>query len=228
MPGQAPVVLAVDTVSAASGVALCAPNGVVFARELGPRGTHAEALIPIVLSMLEESKHDWKDIELLAAAEGPGSFTGVRVGVSFVLGVSDARGIPAVGVGSLDILARGCYDATGLKTGTYVIPSLDVRRGEVAITWFRVLEEGRLSRDMDDGLAAINDPGPPPPSGTALAGDGAMSLWPDRQDYVRWPGTGAERAKAAARLAIEAHAAGTLRPPVPRYARPPQTATRRS
>ncbi|HET9234495.1 MAG TPA: tRNA (adenosine(37)-N6)-threonylcarbamoyltransferase complex dimerization subunit type 1 TsaB, partial [Candidatus Eisenbacteria bacterium] len=215
MPRHVPTVLAVDTVSAASGVALCLSNGAVFARDLGPRGSHAEALLPVVLSLLEESTLGWEDIELLAAAEGPGSFTGVRVGVSFVLGVSDARDIPAVGVGSLDILARGCYDATGLKTGTYVIPSLDVRRGEVAMTRFRVREEGHLSREMDDGLAAVSDPGPPPPSGTALAGDGAMSLWPDREDYVRWPGTGAERAVAAARLAIEVHLAGNSRPPVP-------------
>ena len=228
MPRQAPTVLAVDTVSAASGVALCLSNGAVFARELGPRGSHAEALLPIVLSVLEESNVGWEGIELLAAAEGPGSFTGVRVGVSFVLGVSDARGIPVVGVGSLDSLARGCYDARGLTTGTYVIPSMDVRRGEVAMTRFCVLENGRISQDMDEGLAAIHDPGSPPPPGTALAGDGALSLWPDREDYLRWPGTGAERALAAARLAIEARSAGNDRPPVPRYARPPQTPPRRS
>ena len=228
MPRHAPTVLAVDTVSAASGVALCLSNGGVFARELGPRGSHAEALLPVVLALLEESRQSWEEIDLLAAAEGPGSFTGVRIGVSFVLGVSDARGIPAVGVGSLDILARGCYDAKGLTTGTYVIPSMDVRRGEVAMTRFRVLEEGRLSREMDDGLAALHDPGPPPPSGTALAGDGAASLWPDREDYLRWPGNGAERAIAAARLALDTHRAGSDRPPVPRYARPPQTPPRRS
>ena len=96
------------------------------------------------------------------------------------------------------------------------------------MTRFRVLEKGRLSQDMDEGLVAVEDPGPPPPSGTALAGDGALRLWLDRDDYVRWPGTGTERAVAAARLALELYLGRSGRSPVPRYARPPQTPPRRS
>jgi tRNA threonylcarbamoyladenosine biosynthesis protein TsaB len=220
-----PVVLAVDAVGRAAGVALITGQDFTFARDLGERGGHAEALLPAVLDLLEESRHDWKDIELLAVAEGPGSFTGVRVGVSFALGVSDARGIPAVGVGSLDTVARGCYDANGLDTGTYVIATMDVRRGEVAMARFRMRPGHGLSQDMDTTLISISDPGPPPPSGTALAGDGAPHLWPEIETLIRWPGTGPERALAVLRLAREKTA--SLHPPVPRYARPPQTPERR-
>lgn len=228
-----PVVLAVDTVGRAAGVALLTADDLTVTRDLGERGGHAEALLPAVLDLLSESGHDWKDIGLLAVAEGPGSFTGVRVGVSFVLGVSDARGIPAVGVGSLDTLARGCYDANGLDSGTYVIASMDIRRGEVAMARFRFRPGQGLSQDMDTelilhsdpGLILLSDPGPPPPAGTALAGDGALFLWPELRMLLRWPGTGPERALAVARVAR--HDAASLKPPVPRYARPPQTPERR-
>jgi tRNA threonylcarbamoyladenosine biosynthesis protein TsaB len=219
-----PVVLAVDTVGRAAGVALTAGD-LTVTRDLGERGGHAEALLPAVLDLLSESGHDWKDIDLLAVAEGPGSFTGVRVGVSFVLGVSDARGIRAVGVGSLDTLARGCYDANGLDSGTYVIASMDVRRGEVAMARFRLHPDRGLSSSMDPALVSLSDPGPPPPPDTALAGDGALFLWPEQRTLLRWPGTGPERALAVARVARDD--AASLKPPVPRYARPPQTPERR-
>jgi tRNA threonylcarbamoyladenosine biosynthesis protein TsaB len=222
-----PAVLAVDTVGRSSGVALLTRNDLAFALDLGERGGHAEALLPAVLGLLEESGHRWENIDLLAVAEGPGSFTGVRVGVSFALGVSDARGVPALGVGSLDILARGCYDAIGLDTGTYVISSMEVRRGEVAVARFRVGAGARLSQEMDIVLISLSDPGSPPPSGSAVAGDAASLLWPEVNTLVRWPGTGPERAVAAARLAREGHPAGALSRPVPRYARPPQTPPRR-
>jgi len=220
-----PVVLAVDTVGRAAGVALITAQD-TFARDLGERGGHAESLVLTVLDLLSEAGHDWKDVHLLAVAEGPGSFTGVRVGVSFVLGVSDARGIPAVGVGSLDTVARGCYDANGLDTGTYVIASMDVRRGEVAMARFQARPDQDLVQDTETALMSLSEPGPPPPPGTALAGDGAPYLWPDLQTLIRWPGTGPERALAVARLARES--AATLKAPVPRYARPPQTPERRS
>ena len=219
-------VLAVDTVGRRAGIALVTPEEATFARDLGERGGHAEALVPSVLDLLSEARLDWQDIHLLAVAEGPGSFTGVRVGVSFVLGVSDARGIPAVGVGSLDTMARGCYDANGLDTGTYVIASMDVRRGEVALARFRVRPGPDLVQDTETTLVSLADPGPPPLPGTALAGDGAPHLWPDLQTLIRWPGTGPERALAVAQLARER--AAVLKAPMPRYARPPQTPERRS
>ena len=220
-----PVVLAVDTVGRAAGVALITAEDATFASDLGERGGHAEALVPAVLALFSEAGHDWNDVHLLAVAEGPGSFTGVRVGVSFVLGVSDARGIPAVGVGSLDTVARGCYDANGLDTGTYVIASMDVRRGEVAMARFRSRPDQELVPNPETSLVSLSDSGPPPPAGTALAGDGALFLWPELQTLIRWAGTGPERAIAVGRLARER--GDRLTAPVPRYARPPQTPERR-
>jgi tRNA threonylcarbamoyl adenosine modification protein YeaZ len=224
---QSPIVLAVDTVGKAAGVALLVSPTTAFTRDLGERGGHAEALLPAVHALLEESGLGWDAIDLLAVAEGPGSFTGVRIGVAFVLGVSDARGIPASGVGSLDILARGCYDAIMLETGSYVIASMDIRRGEVALARYRVTRDSGFFREMDPALAAVLDPGPPPPPGSAVAGDGASLLWPEAPGLLRWPGSGPERALALARLALDASRTDSLHVPVPRYAGPPQTRPRR-
>jgi tRNA threonylcarbamoyladenosine biosynthesis protein TsaB len=220
------IVLGVDTVGARGGVALLGPQGLAVGRELGERGRHAEALVPAVSGLLAENGTSWDGLELLAVNEGPGSFTGLRVGVSFVLGVAAARRLPAVGVGCLDILARACYDATGPNTGTYVLGAADVRRGEVSLARFRVGPEG-LIREGGDTLIAVREAGPPPPPGSAVAGDGAHLLWPEATGLVRWPGSGSERALAAARLGLDAYLSGWREPPAPRYARPPEARPRR-
>jgi tRNA threonylcarbamoyladenosine biosynthesis protein TsaB len=148
-------------------------------------------------------------------AVGPGSFTGVRVGIAAALGLSRARGIPVTGVGSLDILARACYDATSPETGGYLIAAQDVRRGEVALARY-VATRGGPVPEAPERLLAVLDPGPAPPAGTRIAGEGSHLLWPDVEGLLRWPGTGEALALAAARLGGERTA---LEPPVPRYAR---------
>jgi tRNA threonylcarbamoyladenosine biosynthesis protein TsaB len=220
------IVLGVDTVGATAGVALLGPRGLAASRELGERGRHAEALVPAVLDLLHDSAVSWDGLGLLAVNEGPGSFTGLRVGVSFVLGVADARSLPAVGVSCLDILAWACYDATGPETGTYVVGASDVRRGEVALARFRVGPEGP-AREGGDTLIAVRDAGEPPPAGSAVAGDGAHLLWPEATGLLRWPGTGGERALATARLGLRGYVSGRREPPAPRYARPPEARPRR-
>lgn len=220
------IVLGVSTVGPSAGVALLGPEGLRASGDLGERGRHAEALLPAVEELLGRARLFWTGLELLAVDVGPGSFTGIRVGVAFALGVAHARGLPAVGVGSLDILARACYDATGPQTGTYVIAGSDVRRGEAAVARFRVGPSGPV-REEDDALVVTAQAGPPPGEGSLLAGDAATLLWPQVQNLRRWPGTGGERALAAARLGLEIHRAGAESPPEPRYARPPEARPRR-
>jgi tRNA threonylcarbamoyladenosine biosynthesis protein TsaB len=209
------MILGIDTTSRRGGVALLAPEGSLVTRDLGPQGGHAERLVPALLELLREAGADWNAVRRIAVAVGPGSFTGVRVGIAGALGLSRARGIPLVGVGSLDILARACYDATSPETGGYIIAAQDVRRGEVALASYAVTGEGpRL--EAAERLAAVADPGPAPPSGTRVAGEGSFLLWPGAPGLVRWPGTGEALAAAVARIGGERV---DLAPPVPRYAR---------
>jgi tRNA A37 threonylcarbamoyltransferase TsaD len=91
------ITLAVDTVSSAGGVALLGACDSPLTKELGDRGRRAEEIVPASLALLEEAGVSWNDVGLLAVDEGPGSFTGIRVGVAFVLGLAEARGLPAAG-----------------------------------------------------------------------------------------------------------------------------------
>jgi tRNA threonylcarbamoyl adenosine modification protein YeaZ len=175
------------------------------------------------VDLLGEAGVAWSALRRIAVAVGPGSFTGVRVGIATALGLSRALGIPAVGAGSLDILARACYDATSPETGGYIIAAQDVRRGEVALATYVVTRSG-LRKESPEGLVPTADPGPVPAAGTRIAGEGSALLWAHAPDLVRWPGTGDALAVAAARMGAEGLPEGDL---VPRYAREADARPRR-
>ena len=210
------VVLGLDTVSADGGVALLILAGRPLTRELGERGRHAEALVPEALALMTEAGIGWGDLDLIAVNVGPGSFTGIRIGLAAALGIHSATGTPAAGVGCLDIVARACYDATSPAVGSYIVCAADVRRSEVVLAGFRVEGDGPVRLD-GDRLTATAQAGTAP-EGATLAGDGAALLWPDAA-LARWAPSGAERAVAAARLGLAAWARGEAEPPAPRYAR---------
>jgi tRNA threonylcarbamoyladenosine biosynthesis protein TsaB len=89
---------------------------------------HAERLLPMVGEILRESRLTYADLQRIAVTTGPGSFTGVRVGLAAARALALALDIPAVGVGSLDALMRGALP--GRADGS-VAALLDARRGEV-------------------------------------------------------------------------------------------------
>lgn len=221
------LILGVDTVGKEGGLALLGASEDPRVMDLGDRGRHAEEIVPAAAALLEASASTWSDVELIAVNEGPGSFTGIRVGVAFALGIAEARGISVTGVSCLDIIARACYDATSTKTVSYIISVVDVRRGEVMKAGYRVDEAG-VAPFGEPALVSVDDPGTPPPEGTVVAGDGADLLWPEALGIKRWIGTGCDRATAAARLGETALEAGELRAPVPRYARPADARPRRT
>jgi tRNA threonylcarbamoyladenosine biosynthesis protein TsaB len=164
------IVLGLDTATAATvaGV-LDAAGAVTEVRddpEPGARPAHAARLLGAAEAALERAGVGWEEVERLAVGLGPGSFTGLRIGIATARALAQARGLPVVGVSSLEALARGAGE-TGL-----VVAVLDARRGEAfAAAW----------RDAAPALA----PAALPPEalaervaalpGTALAvGDGAV------------------------------------------------------
>jgi tRNA threonylcarbamoyladenosine biosynthesis protein TsaB len=140
------LLLAFDTAgpNCAVAVARAGADGVdILARaseQLG-RG-HAERLQPMVGAALAAAKAGYTDLDRMAVTTGPGSFTGVRVGVAFARGLALALDIPAIGVGSLDALAR---PLTRGGEGT-VAAVLDAKRGEVYA----------LVRDTASGAALVD------------------------------------------------------------------------
>jgi tRNA threonylcarbamoyladenosine biosynthesis protein TsaB len=133
------LVLAVDTATAIGSVALV--EGGEVRAELAARvsAKHGETLLPNVARVLEEAGVRVEDVGLFAVGLGPGSFTGLRVGLATMKGLSLARGTPLVGVSSLRVLARGA--AGGARV---VVSLLDAHKNEVFAAAFSEDVEGVL------------------------------------------------------------------------------------
>ena len=103
-------VLAVDTSSTLCSVAILEDTNLIKKLELDNGLTHSETLMPLIKQLLNECELNLSNIDLLVSDIGPGSFTGIRIGVSSCKAFSDSLNIPCVGVSSLEVLAYNIKD----------------------------------------------------------------------------------------------------------------------
>ena len=113
--------------------------------------THSRTLLPMGEDMLKNAELRLADVDLLAVAHGPGSFTGVRIGVSMVKGLAWAGDKPCVGVSTLEAMAWH-----GLAAGGLICPVMDARRSQVYNALFR-MEDGRPVRLTEDRPIALTE-----------------------------------------------------------------------
>jgi tRNA threonylcarbamoyladenosine biosynthesis protein TsaB len=125
-------VLAVDTSTMAGGVALLEDARVVGESLLDVRTTHSERLMLAVDRALGDAGWNARDLDGLAVAVGPGSFTGLRIGLAAVKGLALALGHPIAAVPTLDAMAAALPWTT-----RPVCPVLEARRGEVYASLYR-------------------------------------------------------------------------------------------
>ena len=119
-------ILSVDTSSNVASVAICDDEKLICEITVNNKKTHSQTLMPMIDSALKQSDLEISDIDLVASANGPGSFTGLRIGVSAVKGLAHAKNIPVVGVSILKAMAYN------LPFCEYVIsPIMDARRNQV-------------------------------------------------------------------------------------------------
>lgn len=138
-------VLAIDTSGPVCGVAVMTEAGIRFACAVQNKRTHSVNLMPMVDAALRTTGLTLGDMDRLACTVGPGSFTGVRLGVSTLKGLAHGCGKPCVGVDALEALAAGAGDFPGL-----LCPIQDARAGQVYGACFSVEASGRLRRRMAD------------------------------------------------------------------------------
>ncbi len=120
------IILACDTSGKTGSCALLDDNRpLAVLSEKG--GAHSAAFLPMVMRLLADAGAGFADIGLYACATGPGSFTGIRIGVATVQGMAFASGRPAVGITSLEALA---WPLSG-RTGELVCPVIDARNDRV-------------------------------------------------------------------------------------------------
>jgi tRNA threonylcarbamoyladenosine biosynthesis protein TsaB len=142
-------ILAFDTATRATSVAwLDTDRGVaVEARddpEPGRRPRHTTHLMGLVKEVLDRAGGGWDAVDRIAVGLGPGTFTGLRIGIATARALARAREIPLVGVSTLESLALGATEHPAAADHDVVLAVLDARRGEVfAAAW--PLESGRMS-----------------------------------------------------------------------------------
>jgi tRNA threonylcarbamoyladenosine biosynthesis protein TsaB len=147
------MILGIDTSTAVASVALV-ENGKLILEEVQHAGSqstatnhtnHAEILLPLVDSILERAALSLSDVKAIAVSIGPGSFTGLRIGLSTVKGLAYGWNMPVVGVSTLFAIAERVTGWDGL-----ICPFLDARKKEVYAALFRkkaaTLE--RLTEDL--------------------------------------------------------------------------------
>ena len=110
--------------------------------------THSRTLMPIVESILKNTELTMADMDAVAA--GPGSFTGIRIGVAAAKGLAFAADKPAVGVSTLEAMARNVAHVPGL-----VICAMDARRQQIYNALFEADAEGQLTRLTPDRAIAL-------------------------------------------------------------------------
>ena len=137
-------ILALDTATKVGSVAIMEDDNVLAESTLNADITHSETLLPSINDMLKETALSMTDMDLFALTLGPGSFTGIRIGVSTIKGFAFALNRPVVGVSTLEALAYN-FSSSPLK----ITPILDARRGEVYTATFR-WEGDRMLRLSED------------------------------------------------------------------------------
>ena len=113
--------------------------------------THSRTLLPMAEDLLKNTGLTLGEVDLFAVAHGPGSFTGVRIGVSTVKGLCWGAEKPCVGVSTLEAMAWH-----GLAAGGVICPVMDARRAQVYNALFRI-EEGRPVRLCPDRAIALKE-----------------------------------------------------------------------
>lgn len=228
-------VLAVDTSTGWCAAGVCRAEGppsfpsvrVCSEVVVDGRRLHAERLFSLIDHVLADSGMTLEGLSLLAVSMGPGSFTGLRIGASAMQGLALARGLPLVGVPTLDALAHAASPVDGL-----VVPLLDARMGEVFGAFFRMTPDGpeKVGGDLVMPVGRLLAELPQTGEGVVFVGDGAdrysteiRAALPDAR-IVPPPGN-TPRAGFVALEGVRRHAAGAPTDPalaVPVYLRKAQ------
>ena len=143
------LILAFESSAKAASVALLRDGRLLGQSTQVSALTHSRTLLPMAEDMLKNCELKPADVDLFAVAQGPGSFTGIRIGVSTVKGLAWATDKPCVGVSTLEALAWH-----GVAAGGIVCPVMDARRSQVYNALFEI-REGKPVRLCEDRAISL-------------------------------------------------------------------------
>ncbi len=135
-------ILAIDTSSKICSVSVLEDKNVLIENHNDDEKTHSQKLMPIIDETLKHANLTLDDIDLLACSQGPGSFTGIRIGISTVKAFADVKNIPIIGVTSLEALAYN------VKSNNLVASIVDAKHDNVYFAMY----------EFDNGCKIIEEP----------------------------------------------------------------------
>jgi len=196
-------ILALETSTKVGSVAITEGEHLIAEYILNVISTHSERLLPSIDQILKDSKLSIREIDGFAISLGPGSFTGLRIGISTVKGLAFAAGKRVAGIPTLDVLAHNLA-----YTHCMVCPIIDARKGEIYTALYKGNGRGtlkKLTSDLvlkpDDLLEMVKGP-------VIFLGDGAEvyqdKLGSDKDDHFFAPVYLCQtRASVLAKLGLE-------------------------
>ena len=176
--------MGLDASTMVGSVALVTDGVVEGEYTLKVKRTHSERLLPAVERVLEDAELTFRDVDAIAVAIGPGSFTGLRIALATAKGLAYAAGLPVIGVGTLDALAAPWRWFPGL-----IVPMIDARRGEVYAAIYRGGLKDHGMPGAPGGLEVVVEPVASPLTDllrlvegvdgapVVVTGDGAVKHW---------------------------------------------------
>lgn len=174
--------LAIDTATDICAIALGGGDRLIDEISVVAGRSHLEMLLPEIQTLLDRHGLKIADIDVLVAGTGPGTFTGLRVGVATARGLAQALEKPLYGSSTLGALAQGIFEGAGKDLlNQLVMPVIDAKRGQVFAQLFRAGEESEvlaasdiLCLDPDELLSLL----PGLTEKTVLAaGSGVLAYW---------------------------------------------------
>ena len=145
------LILAFETSAKAGSVALADEHKLLGESYCNTGLTHSQTLMSMARDLLAACGKTAQEVTAVAVAKGPGSFTGIRIGIAAAKGFAWGGQIPCYGVSTLEAMALslGAYDG-------YVLPVMDARRNQVYNALF-LAENGKLTRLREDRAIALDD-----------------------------------------------------------------------
>lgn len=174
-------ILGVDSTATAASAAVYSDGRILSLNFSNTGLTHSQTLLPMIDSALKSADLDIKDIDVIAVSNGPGSFTGVRIGVAAVKGLAQPLGKKCIPVSTLEVIAKPLEGS-----GCYAVAVMDARCNQVYTAQFdckdgfnRVTEDAAITIDeLAESLKTVTQP-------IVLIGDGTTVTYNKLKDVLK-------------------------------------------
>ncbi len=144
-------ILAIDSTAIVGSCAVLEDEKLLSHFTVNNGNTHSETLLPMIEASLKLLGLTAYDIDIFALAEGPGSFTGVRIGAATIKGLAFGKEKPCIGVSTLEALAENLSSSNGI-----ICPAMNARRNQVYNALFRC-KDGIIQRLTEDRAISVSD-----------------------------------------------------------------------